>query len=100
MDMNNQWKISVILVLVLMPTVPQASAHICSSYEGCDATACKDGEAHDHTDQNYWPQRDNHCASSANPPEPQPGSCEYFGERFPPAVCRLLEIAEARALAL
>lgn len=70
-------------------TAGSATAHTCAAYDGCDASACKDGEDHDHTDYNYV-ERDEYCKSTAKPPS-DPESCEYFGLEWPPLVCRVIE---------
>ena len=68
-------------------TAPVASAHTCAAYDGCDASGCKDGEDHSHTDYNYWPKRDESCSSKKDPP---PGSCTFNDVELPGIVCRLL----------
>lgn len=67
---------------------PTVAAHTCSSYEGCDAQNCPDGEDHKHTDKN-WVADDEYCESSARTTDPE--SCEYNGIEFPAIVCRLIE---------
>jgi hypothetical protein len=77
------------LLMALLVAAP-ASAHTCAAYDGCDASACTEGEDHDHTDFNYF-TRDEHCASHAPPPPPPEGSCKYNGIEFPKKVCDIIE---------
>lgn len=69
--------------------IPAARAHTCADHHNCPATGCKEGEDHSHRDYNDDPYEDGYCESTSTPP-PDPESCEYYGVRHPPTVCKLL----------
>lgn len=74
--------------------LPTAAAHTCASYNGCDATACKEGEDHDHTNYNTV-TRDEHCSSSSTPKDED--GCTIFGvDDWPSIVCNLIDGDEAK----
>lgn len=76
--------IAVSLIATALPLVAQpVAAHECAAYEGCDASTCKDGENHEHLDQNRI-GRDEYCKSSSTPEDPP---CKVAGQEVNRIVC-------------
>lgn len=81
--------LAALLVTSLVGIATPVSAHECRAYEGCDASACKEGEHHEHTDYNHFFE-DEYCKSRA-PPEEEDGwkkpPCRVLGIEAPDVVC-------------